>query len=244
MKKIILLLLMFNLCSCKSDTEEIIQYDKHGDIISKNYVSGGKSLDSIVNISNGKVDTKIFFKKNSETECYVKYYGKSGIVSEGNTKDKKKIGNWTYYYSNGKKIVEYKIISNEEYPNQVWTYDTNGKLDLSLSSFYKSKIEGEISTEGAKGEKLKIYYEPSLKKGTICTINLSQKINPDFSNIESVEKFTLKSDENYVFTIPLKLETFKKGTNITGYIDEHYFDEKTKNLDHTWKRTYISIPIK
>ena len=77
----------------------------------------------------------------------------------------------------------------------------------------------------------------------ICTINLSQKINKDYSNIDSVEKFTLRSDNNYIFTIPLELDSTGKKITVIGYIDEHFFDEKTKNLEHSTKRTYISIPI-
>ena len=119
----------------------------------------------------------------------------------------------------------------------------DGKLNLSLSSFYSFKIEGENLLDGIRGKNLKIYYVPS-RKNTICTINLSQKINKDYSNIDSVEKFTLKSDDNYIFTIPIELKSLKEKINIKGYIDEHYFDEKTKNLEHTWKRTYLSIPLK
>ncbi len=245
MKKLtlIIIVILLSLVSCENKSKKNIKYDKNGNIIAIEYTREGKLLDSIVFFKNDKISMKMFFKKNNQTELYIKTYSKNGkLKSEGNTILKEKIGKWKYYYDDGKRIVEYKIIKNKEYPNQIWTFNKDGKLNLNLSSFYSSKIEGEQLLNGTKVKILKVKYVPGLKN-TICTINLSQKINKDYSNIDSVEKFTLRSDNNYIFTIPLELDSTGKKITVIGYIDEHFFDEKTKNLEHSTKRTYISIPI-
>ena len=249
MRKIILLIIIINFFSCKRNGEEIIYYDKNGNIESKNYVSDGKNLDSVIYFSNGKVDTKVFFPKKDKTECYVKYYGKKGLSSEGKTKGEKKNGKWKYYDLKGKlrKIVEFKVICNEEYPNQEWNYDSNGKLNEIFCNYFTCKIGETIEINGEKGKNLKIYYSPMFKKDAICTINLSRKINKDFCNVDSIEKIDFKCDSTFTFNLPIKLKDFKEIFYLKGYIEEHHFDEDSNDkssLKHTSRRVYIDVPIK
>jgi len=247
MKKIIILLfIVFSILSCKNDTEEIIQYDKEGNILSKNYISNGKSLDSTIYLKNELVITKIIFNKDNKSECYVKYYDNNGkLESEGNTINKIKIGKWKFYGSKTKeaKIVEFENICGEEYPNQEWNYDDKGKLNLDIRSYYTYKFKSPVFKSGGTNI-LTINYTPMIKKGAICIINFSNKIDSTFCNVDKIEKVAFRSSDSLTFTVPMMLDEIGKH-NFRGYIEEHVFEEvKNSNLsNHKIRRVYINIPF-
>ncbi len=246
MKKIIIIFAVFCFISCKKETEEIIQYDKTGNILSKNYVSdGGKSLDSTIYYKNNKVDSKFFFKNNSDIECYIKYYDDKGIVSEGNAINKVKVGKWKFYGSKPKevKIVEFKNICEEEYPNQEWNYDTSGKMKINLCTYYTYQFKNPVLKNGTTNA-LIIKYIPMVKKGSISTINFSNEIDSTFCNVDKVKKNAFRSSDSLTFTIPMMLDETGKH-NFRGYIEEHVFEEvkNSKLTNHKTKRVYIDIPF-
>lgn len=244
---IILILIVFTQFSCKRDDGVICQYNKDGELISKNYLGNGKFLDSVIYFKKGIVDAKIYFKNHQKLNCYVKYYDSHGrLTYEGNTYNKMKVGKWKYYDDENRKckVVEFKNICNKEYPNQEWNYDYMGKLKMDFCTFFTYKIEKARIIEGVKVNDLKIHFTPMFKNGSVCKINFSPEIDSNFCNVDAVQKYTLNSDNSYVFTIPLKSEDIGEN-NFTGYIEETY-DESTNKEDfvnHRVRRVYIDIPI-
>lgn len=239
-------MIMFVFLSCKNVTEEVIQYDKEGNVLSKNYVSNGKFLDSTIYLKNKLMSTKIIFNKNNKLECYVKYYNENGkIDSEGNTINKIKVGKWKFYGSKSKeiKIVEFKNICGVEYPNQEWNYNSEGDLKMNVSTYYKYKFKSQIFKKGGTNI-LTISYVPMKKKDAIFTINFSNKIDSTFCNIDKVEKVAFRSRDILTFTIPMMLDEIGKH-NFRGYIEEHEFEKvKNSNLsNHKTRRVYIDIPF-
>ena len=246
MKKIIIISTILCFLSCKNEVEEIIQYDKTGNVLSKNYVSNkGKSLDSIIYFKNNKVNSKFFFKKNSDTECYIKYYDDKGIISEGNAINKTKTGKWKFYGSKPKevKIVEFKNICGEEYPNQEWNYDETGKIKINLCTYYTYLFKNPILKKGEINA-LIIKYTPMVKKGSISTINFSNEIDSTFCNVDKVKKNNFSSDDSNTFIINLNLD-IKGKHNFRGYIEEHVFEDpkNSKLTNHKTRRVYIDIPF-
>lgn len=247
LKKIVLILIITFLFSCSKESKEVIKYNSTGDIVSKMYIRDEKSLDSIIYFNNGILDSKIIFNKINKLSCYVEYYDSKGqLMSEGNTINKIKNGKWKYYDSNAslKKIVEFKDICNEEYPNQEWNYNEKGKLNLEICSYYTYKFKSPVFKSGGTNI-LTINYTPMIKKGAICTINFSNKIDSTFCNVEKVEKVAFRSSDSLTFTVPMMLDEIGKH-NFRGYIEEHVFEEvKNSNLsNHKIRRVYIDIPFK
>lgn len=246
MKKITAFFCILSILSCKNDTEEIINYDINGNVFSKNYVSNGNSLDSIIYLKNNIIDYKVYFNNNSTDTCYVKYYDKNKISSEGSIVKKIKFGKWKFYNSKGKirSIVEFKNICGEEYPNQEWNYNFDGKLNQDFCNYYTSTLEKLRIIEGVQVVDLKIYYIPMNKKKAICKIHFSPEIDNTFCNTDKVETYSLNSNKSFVFTIPLKTEGIKDN-NFKGYIEEHLFETQNKKetVNHKIRRIYIDIPI-
>ncbi|MBN9284869.1 MULTISPECIES: hypothetical protein [unclassified Flavobacterium] len=245
MKKIILLGITFFFVSCKNETQEIIQYDKQGRVASKNYVSNNTSLDSVINFTNGIIDSKMFFSKDNESSCYVKYYDKLGIASEGNTINKVKDGRWKYYDSKNRlrKIVEYKNICNEEYANQEFNYDEKGKLLANKSTYYTYKFKTS-KLESNKENELTINYVPFLKKGSNSFLVISREFDSSFCNIRTVKKDSASFFANQTFKVGVTFE--KKGkNNFRGYILEYSYESTSdKNILKTRERkTFINIPV-
>lgn len=245
-KKIIVISIIFNFFSCKNDVEEVIQYDKKGNVLSKNYVSdGGKSLDSTIYFKNNKVDSKFFFKKNSDKECYIKFYNDGKLIAEGNAINKIKIGKWKFYgvKVNDVKIVEFKNICGEEYSNQEWNYDNTGKMKINLCTYYTYQFKNPILKNGTTNA-LTIKYIPMVKKGSISTINFSNEIDSTFCNVDKVQKNAFRSSDSLTFTIPMMLDEIGKH-NFRGYIEEHVFEEtqNSKLTNHKTKKVYIDIPF-
>ncbi|WP_177733523.1 toxin-antitoxin system YwqK family antitoxin [Flavobacterium inviolabile] len=245
MKKIILLGITFFFVSCKNETQEIIQYDKQGRVASKNYVSNNTSLDSVINFTNGIIDSKMFFSKDNESSCYVKYYDKLGIASEGNTINKVKDGRWKYYDSKNRlrKIVEYKNICNEEYANQEFNYDEKGKLLANKSSYYTYKFKTS-KLESNKVNELTVNYVPFIKKGTTSLLVFSPEFDSSFCNINAVKKDSVSTTTHLTFKIDVSFGD-KGKNNFRGYILEYYYKETSdKNVLKTRERkTFINIPV-
>ena len=244
MKKIILLGITFFFVSCKNETQEIIQYDKQGKVASKNYVSNNTSLDSIINFTNGIIDSKMFFSKDNESSCYVKYYDKLGVVSEGNTINKIKAGRWKYYDSKNRmrKIVEYKNICNEEYANQEFNYDDKGRLIAERSTYYTHKFK-DPKFELNKVNELTVNYVPFIKKGTTSLLVFSPEFDSSFCNINTVKKDSVSTTTNLTFKIDVSFGD-KGKNNFRGYILEYYYKETSENVfTRREKKTFINIPV-
>jgi hypothetical protein len=245
MKRFIILAYFAILFSCKKESKEFVEYDKEGNLLSKGYVSNGKSLDSMIYFKNNKVDAKFFFKKNSDKECYIKYYDNEGVISEGNTINKIKTGKWKFYGSkpNEMKVVEFKNICGEEYANQEWNYNAKGKLKIDLCTYYTNSFKNKIFKVGSTNF-LTIKYIPMIKKGTICRINFSNEIDSTFCNLDKIKKESFRSTDSLTFTIPMMFDT--KGTFFfRGFIDEHFFGEPNKEgySNHKTRRVYVDIPF-
>lgn len=247
MKKVIIVFCLFSILSCKNDTEEVIKYDLKGNILSKNYVSNGNSLDSIIYFEKNIIDYKVYFKNSSTDTCYTKYYDKNKISSEGSIVKKVKFGKWKFYNSKGeiRSIVEFKNICGEEYPNQEWNYNPDGTLNQDFCNYYTSSLEKVRIIEGVEVNDLKIYYTPMNKKEAICKIQFSPEIDDTFCNADKVETYSLNSNKSFVFTIPLKTEDIGDN-NFKGYIEEHLFETQNKKgaVNHKVRRIYIDIPLK
>lgn len=246
MKKIIMFIVTFFFLSCKKDFEEIIQYDRSGKILSKKYISNSRKLpDSIMFFKNNEIKTKFIFKENNYKEFYVKYYKNKKIVSEGNVINKKRIGKWKFinHKANTLKIVEFKNICGDEYPNQEWNYRDKDKLDFNFSSFYYFKLKNTISRKGGTNY-LTIKYVPMIKKETICMIHFSKEIDSLFCNVDKVKKDGFRLTDSLTFTLPLKFESRGK-KNLRGFIEEHLFQD-VKGSDysnHKIRTVYFDIPI-
>ena len=239
-------MIVFIFLSCKNDTKEFIQYDKDRKIVSKIYGNSKKSLDSIIYFKNGIIDSKMIVNPKNKFSFYVKYYDSIGVSSEGNTLNKIKIGKWKYYDSKKRirKIVEFKNICGEEYPNQEWNYNDQGDLKMSISTYYKYKFKSQMFKKGETNI-LMISYVPMTKKDPICTINFSNKIDSTFCNVDMVEKVAFRSSDLITFTVPMMLDEIGKH-NFRGYIEEHEFEEiKNSTIsNHITRRIYIDIPFK
>jgi hypothetical protein len=245
MKKIILLFVIFNLLSCKNDSKEILEYDKEGNVISKMYVSNGDVLDSIIYFKNGVINKSFFYKKDKQLYYFKSFTSDGRIISEGNIVNKIKNGKWKYYDSNDRmrKIVEFKNISDEEYPNQEWNFDENKKIDINKSNYFSYKFENP-KFESKKINELTIKYIPLIKKGTSSILVFSPDLNERFSNTKTIGKDSIGSSENFIFKVNIGFENAGKH-NFRGYIVEYYYDKTLKKdvLQYKEKKTYIDIPI-
>ncbi len=248
MKKTILLLAILSLISCKKSDDEIIRYDSAGVVITKSYLDSNQKLDSLIQFEKGKIIFKMYFNKLNANYCYVKQFDDKGKpTSEGKYIYKTRLGKWKFYDSKMriKRIVEYINLCGKTHLNQEWDYDEKGKLDINKSSYFTYKIDKQsIILDGEKVNNLKIFFIPGFKKGSVCTINLSQEINKNFCNVDSVEKFSLKSDDKFTFTIPIKSDDLNRKFNLKGYIEENHFDDSVPALGHRIRRVYIDVPIK
>jgi antitoxin component YwqK of YwqJK toxin-antitoxin module len=248
MKKIIVFLFLLIIFSCKKENKEIIEYDKEGKIVSKIYGDSKKSIDSIIYYNNNVIDTKIYFNKNNTDTCFVKYFdGKGELFSEGFTVNKIKYGKWKYYDSKNKirKIVEFKNICGEEYPNQEWNYNPDGILNKNFSTYYTSSFEKSKIIDGVKVNDLKIYYTPMNKKGADCKLYFSPEIESTFCNSDKLEMYSINSNKSFVFTIPLKTEDI--GNNhFKGYIEENLYINSNKKgaINFKTRRIYFEIILK
>lgn len=247
MKNFFLGLILISLFSCNKKSNEIIEYNKEGKIISKMYVSNENFLDSAIYYKDGIVNKSYFNKRYSNFFYFKSFTSEGRLISEGNTINKIKEGKWKYYDSNDrmKKIVEFKNICNAEYPNQEWNYESNGKLNISKSSFFSytfknSKFEPKVSNE------LTIKYIPLIKKdGVISVIYFSPDFDDKFCNISEVNKDGLKSSDNgVVFKINIGFEN-RGEKKFRGYIEEHYFEDTNNKeiVNHKTRRVYVDIPI-
>ncbi|MFQ6601394.1 hypothetical protein [Flavobacterium sp. C3NV] len=245
--KKVILLVFFILLSCKKNTKEIIQYDAEGKIVSKIYGNPAEFIDSIFYYKNGVIDSKMVTNKLNKLSFYVKYYDGKNIVSEGNTINKLKDNKWKYYNSKNKveKVVEYKNICGEEYPNQEWNYDSKGNLDIPNSSFFShtfknSKFESKVKNE------LIIKYVPLIKKkGVISLIYFSPDFDNKFCNIDKIKKNGLKSSGNDI-SFKINISFKNKGKKyFRGYIEEHFYEDTNNKevVNHKTRKVYIDIPI-
>lgn len=247
MKKIFLGLISIILFSCNEKSNEIIEYNKEGKLISKMYVNSDKVLDSAIHYKDGIVN-KSYFDKHNTNSFYFKSFANNGkLIAEGNTINKLKEGKWKFYDSDNRmrKVVEFKNICDEEYPNQEWNYESNGKLNISKSSFFSytfknSKFESKVNNE------LTIKYIPLIKKeGVISVIYFSPDFDNKFCNINKVKKDGLKSSGNdVVFKINIGFKN-KGKKNFRAYIEEHFYEDTNKKemVNHKTRRVYIDIPI-
>ncbi|WP_177733517.1 toxin-antitoxin system YwqK family antitoxin [Flavobacterium inviolabile] len=246
MKKIILLGITFFFVSCKNETQEIIQYDKQGKIVSKAYMNNDEeSLDSILYFNDGMMNSKMVFSKENKLSFYTKFYNEHGLESEGNTIYKIKDGKWKYYDSKNRlrKIVEYKNICNEEYANQEFNYDEKGKLLANKSTYYTYEFKTS-KLESNKENELTINYVPFLKKGSNSFLVISREFDSTFCNIRTVKKDSASFFANQTFKVGVTFE--KKGkNNFRGYILEYSYESTSdKNVLKTRERkTFINIPV-
>lgn len=262
MKKTILLLAILSLVSCKKEDKEIIKYDDQGKITSKRYFNlETHKMDSIILYKNEKITSKSYdynMVNNETMSNYTRYFNEEGkvseegkmyIVSNGKSDGLIRIGKWKFYDSkmSVKKVIEYINLCGKTYLNQEWNYDEKGRLDVDKSVFFTCKITEPTKINGEDGFNVKIFYKPFVKKGSICTINLSKDIDSTFCNAEQLKMFTLRSNANFTFTIPIRILDLKDGFKFKGYIDEHNFNldkNDTLNPQHSVRRIFFAIPLK
>ncbi len=126
-----------------------LKYYPNGDIRYKGQFKNGKEFGMFHFYEQGSSYPSIIkkFSKSSDT-AVVKFYNKSRVKTQGKMLGRKRVGKWTYYFSDGK-----RVFSEEHYKD--------GKLDGLLKNYY---INGNLTeaSEYKNGEKhgySKIYTE-------------------------------------------------------------------------------------
>jgi hypothetical protein len=215
-----------------------------------NFKDGNKAItygnngivDSIV-IKRGNVQISKFISKslNKNDGLFKAYFydNKGNVTSEGNMNHTKKVGKWLYFKN--KQLIkkeEYFRICERNVINQIWQYDSNGKIDLSKSSFYTYKfIDTIIENNKLKILKLKFFPSKFLEYSKIGYYT-SSKIQNDFCNLHNLGLTEISKTMRNEYEI-----AFEQGDNfdtIKGYFTEEFrVDNKLKE-----KYTLVKIPFK
>lgn len=125
------------------------KYYDNGDIRYKGTFENGKEVGRFTFYNQGSPYPSIVkvFSKNSDTAT-VKFYNKSRLKTEGKMIGKERVGKWTYYFSDGKRVFSEEHYKNGKLDGSVKNYYGNGKL--TEETFYK---------DGKKDGTSKIYTE-------------------------------------------------------------------------------------
>ncbi|WP_299837625.1 toxin-antitoxin system YwqK family antitoxin [uncultured Tenacibaculum sp.] len=125
------------------------KYYKNGDIRYKGEFKNGKEVGKFYFFEEGGAYPSIIktFSATSDT-AVVKFYNKTRVKTQGKMVGKKRVGKWTYFFSDGK-----TIFSEENY--------TDGKLDGLLKNYYMNGNVTEASEyqNGKQHGSSKIYTE-------------------------------------------------------------------------------------
>lgn len=216
-----------------------IIYNEDGTIESYVFFKDNKPVDSIINYKNNKISSIIIFK---DSVNLVKNFNNGVLENEGNMLNGKKIGYWNYYKNNKKhKVIQYIDLCGEQYNNQGWAFNNQGKLISKGSNYYKI-INKKASYK--KDEEFVFYvrYQSLWGKESMSNYAMSTKISNDFCNIRDVKLDSFRTN-NHLLKFYYKFSE-KGKKNIRGYVREYGFIEESKNnFVFQERKVYFDIPV-
>jgi len=256
------LLILFSLTSCK---EKKCEFYSNGKTKSEYSLNSSRKIDGNYKeyYPNGKLKIKHIYENGVLKDSSVYFdtrgklieihYHKVGfdyckvydnydlklISHEGYLKNGKKINKWKFYRGyKVSKIFEYIDSCGNQYTNQGWCFNKNGKLIDSGSNYYSFKIKNSIAEVG-KAINFQAFYKPTLSKNSIVFICMSPKIEKNFCNTDKVKLDTvLPVNNKFNFDVAF---TKKGKKNLRGFFNEIFYD---KNNNKTGvRKVYFSIPI-
>lgn len=160
MKKILIAVIIISgFSSCKEDNFKV-EYYPDGNLKSKIEINDKKNPHGIFEefYNNGILKTKTHYKNGIISDTLYNYYENGKIKEKGLVAGKQMLGWWNYYNNSGKLIkkAEYFIRDGESLLNQEISFDNQGNIDYSLSSFFKLDVKDTLY-KGKNIGKLKYY---------------------------------------------------------------------------------------
>lgn len=250
--KVIIILLLISIISCKNNTDIKKEYDRNGNLSAIHYLRNNKIIDSSHIYVNNKINQKLFNKRNDSINFVINYDSKGKKTSKGYIVNKDidfRIKKWHFFKNKIDSVVEFVNFKNKTYSNQIWvinnkTRDTIIGRGNHFRSYYKDTI-GQRDTL-----KLRFYlYEPLISYESDMMLILSEEsktsIN-DFSNVFKFKRDTFYSLENDGIPHPELPDEVPQNHNVnfgiifenpgtkylTGYISE-YIEIKEKDSSTT-----------
>lgn len=231
MKKNILILALLFLIECKNNEEKVYFYP-NGKVYKIDEFTNNKILKKSrkFDINDKLVSDLTLIKDQYKEILYIedqKVYGFGKLDSLN-----RKTGWWKFYNNNvlcGKQ--EYKIINNQEFINQGYSYNTNGTIDINHTRYIKLKFK---KTERPKSYVGILKYRQQLDKKSTVLICIGSGLNKDFSNIDKVKLDTIVFNKKSPREFPLIFETSGK-VKIRGFVLER--------IPENWKDTLKKGPI-
>ncbi len=264
-KKYIIYLVLIIFISCKNEYKT---YYPNGALHILSQENGNHKLDgefkefyengtieAISNYTNGRLDSTLLYEKNGQLSLalhykkndtiYCKNFKDNKLERSGNIYKKRKIGYWYTYNKMGLKTAKYEYINlkNNEYLNQNWNYDNQGRLIRNAGNNYTISY---AKKNYAVGDTVifKIHYNSQLGKDSKAILYLSPKIKNDFSNIDQVKfgPYYSNASNNDFKLYTIFSENGNK--NIRGYIQESLFQkDKPKEDQYLMREVYFNVPL-
>lgn len=261
MKKVILLLIVFIVFGCEN--EVVVENYPNSKIIFKSYSVNKKgqkegiyeefyrsgqikkvlyySKDIISDTAkyfsmNGKIDSIKIFKNSKE---YIRIFKDDNLISDGWKINNKKTGIWNYYSNKSikEKSFEYIDLCNQQYLNQGWFFDSNGKIIKSKSNFLLIKTPSKVKINDTIN--IAFEYIPKLSDRPTIVSCQSIQIDEKFCNLRNINLDTIIT---LTTSFNRKVLFTEKGKyNIRGFIEEHNNLSIDNPKDYKLRHVYYNI---
>ncbi|WP_298537804.1 hypothetical protein [uncultured Algibacter sp.] len=239
----------------------------------KEYYTNG-NLKLLHNYKNGRlVDSSLFYNEKTSLKIdYIRYYSNDGIkevvfdngvlLKEGFVNDKNiGIGKWKFYNKKGllEIVREYKIINNEQYLNQSWSFNKKGDTVYGGNFCKIDVVKDTISLLEPFRAVAYLYvplFENANSEATVC-LPYDENVNFDknFSNDGKIQIdtfYNLKKDiknqqwfpnnnPNYTVVFGKKFKTSGKKI-IRGYVLEFY-ENNNDSINREERKIYFEKEV-
>lgn len=181
---------------------EYREYFTSGNLKEKHFFKNGIPIDTSFYYDDNPQNS-IFIKLINYPKFYKKIsYYESGIVKDSGYVNKldQKFGDW-YYYNNKANLEildEYFIINGEEYLNQTTAYNENNDIIFSKSKIvdinvFSDTISMNEPLQVISCVKIGHFVGGGVKSKVLISSGFDNKINDDFSNLNSIKLDTIPS---------------------------------------------------
>ncbi len=247
---ILLISLIFLSCNNKkvntlSKLEEDIKYYESGNIKSKGYKLNGQFHGSFMEyFPDGNLKLEAYYKNGKQDSIQKVFFENGNIKQTVFFKDDLVDGKMEIFSDSGILIAEqyFVVINGASVPNQLITYDENGKIDKENSNYFKLYPQRDTIEYGESYE-IDIKLEASYYNLNMLVIIGELDKNYEPVNRAKVDTLWDRSDNEVDFKVSYSTNQYQYGRNlIRGVIYDYasyYEEDDSGNIERSIRPLYF-----
>lgn len=233
---VILILIIFY--SCNENKKVEISY-LHGKLYKKKFISDDDKIDSIYTYygEDGLIKLKELIISKNKTK-FIEYHKNGNKSIEGYTFNNKFFDKISFYDKDQHliKLLDYKIICNQSYLNQVILYNKNKIIEQSSNYLKVLVSNNQVSINESLS--IKFLYAKAFNLNSKISLFIGDEVDSSFCDVKDKTSLFCSTNGNSLIS---KISFSSKGYKILrGYIEE----KNEKDVTVYYRKVYFEILIK